>query len=60
MMLRYRTNVPLPDLEVLSCREPRFVLGHEPDPRLVDIAGVELIKEFDAAPIPDVEIQGVI
>ena len=60
MMLCNRTNVPLSDLEVLACREPRFVLGHEPDSRLVDIASVELIKEFDAAPISDVKIQGVV
>ena len=60
MMLCNRTNVPLSDLEVLTCREPRFVLGHEKDTRLVDIASAELIKEFDAAPISDVKIQGVV
>ena len=60
MMLCNRTYVPLSDLEILSCREPRFVLGHEPDSRLVDIAGVELIKEFDLSTISYVEIQGVV
>lgn len=59
-MLCNWTNVPLSNLEILTCREPRFVLGHKPDSRLVNIASVELIKEFDAATISYVEIEGVV